>query len=165
MAKNEEVLNFIKDWTATHQYPPRLEDIQEAFGFNTRGGAKWHVDQLVKAGLLDRQSKIARGIVANPPHYRVWGIKLKNRRVFLEEFADDPLAPYRFIFARLLYPGEPKDTPNATVFYRRNIKYTVLGLTKDAFIAVGELVKRALKNDSSSVQDAIPGLLDVLSNR
>jgi SOS-response transcriptional repressor LexA len=62
MAKSEEVLNFIKDWTATHQYPPRLEDIQIAFGFNTRGGAKWHVDQLVKAGLLDRQGKIARGI-------------------------------------------------------------------------------------------------------
>ncbi len=60
--RQEEVLNFIKQFREENGYPPTLREIGKKFGISSTFGVKRHLDALVKKGYLNIESNASRGI-------------------------------------------------------------------------------------------------------
>lgn len=62
--RQQEVLQFIRDYTADNGRPPSYRDISQEFAFKSPNGAKCHVDRLARNGAI-RVLPGMRGIVVN----------------------------------------------------------------------------------------------------
>jgi repressor LexA len=60
--KQQQILNFLKDYRNKHGYPPTLREIGQHFGISSTFGVKRHLDALVKKGFLNIESNASRGI-------------------------------------------------------------------------------------------------------
>lgn len=60
--RQEEILNFIKEFLQVSGYPPTLRQIGKQFGISSTFGVKRHLDALVKKGHLNIESNASRGI-------------------------------------------------------------------------------------------------------
>lgn len=60
--RQEEILNFIKEFLKISGYPPTLRQIGKQFGISSTFGVKRHLDALVKKGHLNIESNASRGI-------------------------------------------------------------------------------------------------------
>jgi len=61
-ARQEEILNFIKQFREENGYPPTLREIGKKFEISSTFGVKRHLDALVKKGYLNIESNASRGI-------------------------------------------------------------------------------------------------------
>jgi repressor LexA len=60
--KQEQILNFIREFRDQNGYPPTLREIAHHFGISSTFGVKRHLDALVKKGFLNIESNASRGI-------------------------------------------------------------------------------------------------------
>jgi len=60
--RQEEILNFIRQFLAENGYPPTLREIGKKFDISSTFGVKRHLDALVKKGYLNVESNASRGI-------------------------------------------------------------------------------------------------------
>jgi len=61
-ARQQEILDFIKEFVETSGYPPSVRDIVDAYGWCGTTAAIGHLNALVKKGYLERDEKVARGM-------------------------------------------------------------------------------------------------------
>ena len=61
-ARQEEILNFIRQFREENGYPPTLREIGKKFDISSTFGVKRHLDALVKKGYLNIESNASRGI-------------------------------------------------------------------------------------------------------
>lgn len=61
-ARQESILNFIKQFVQETGYPPTLREIGKNFGISSTFGVKRHLEALVKKGFLNIESNASRGI-------------------------------------------------------------------------------------------------------
>lgn len=62
MTTTEWVLRFIQDYFVEHARPPTVRDIQRALGMSSASVVSYHLDKLIKAGLITKDPEIARGV-------------------------------------------------------------------------------------------------------
>ncbi len=60
--RQEEILNFIRQFLEESGYPPTLREIGKKFGISSTFGVKRHLDALQKKGYLNIESNASRGI-------------------------------------------------------------------------------------------------------
>lgn len=60
--RQEEVLNYIRDFIEEHDYPPTLKEIQKFFKFSSSNSAVEHLMALERKKYIRRIPKVARGI-------------------------------------------------------------------------------------------------------
>jgi repressor LexA len=60
--RQEEILNFIKEFLQEFGYPPTLRQIGKQFSITSTFGVKRHLDALEKKGYLNVESNASRGI-------------------------------------------------------------------------------------------------------
>ncbi len=60
--RQEEILNFIQQYTGENGFPPTLREIGKQFGISSTFGVKRHLDALVKKGYLNIESNSSRAI-------------------------------------------------------------------------------------------------------
>lgn len=60
--RQEEILNFIKEFLQEYGYPPTLRQIGKQFSITSTFGVKRHLDALEKKGYLNVESNASRGI-------------------------------------------------------------------------------------------------------
>ncbi|MFC1490536.1 transcriptional repressor LexA [Candidatus Latescibacterota bacterium] len=61
-ARQEDVLNFIKEFAIEKGYPPTIPEIQEEFNIKSPNGANNHLKALIRKGYLSRDSSRARAL-------------------------------------------------------------------------------------------------------
>ena len=61
-ARQEEILNLIKEWIETTGLPPTRMEIAQHFGFSSPNAAEAHLKVLAKKGVLDLVPGTSRGI-------------------------------------------------------------------------------------------------------
>ncbi|MEW5967760.1 MAG: transcriptional repressor LexA [Pseudomonadota bacterium] len=61
-ARQEEILNLIREWIETTGLPPTRAEIAERFGFSSPNAAEQHLKGLAKKGVLDLVPGTSRGI-------------------------------------------------------------------------------------------------------
>jgi repressor LexA len=60
-ARREQIVKFIQDYTAEWGFPPSRRDIGAALDLDTTS-VQWHIDILVREGILKRAPGVPRGI-------------------------------------------------------------------------------------------------------
>ena len=60
--RQEEILNFIRQFTNESGYPPTLREIGKHFQISSTFGVKRHLEALVKKGFINIESNASRGI-------------------------------------------------------------------------------------------------------
>ena len=60
--KQQQILEFILRFSETHPYAPSIRDIQAGSQLSSRSVASYHLHHLERAGLLPRETHIARSI-------------------------------------------------------------------------------------------------------
>lgn len=60
--RQEEILNFIRQFTIETGYPPTLREIGKHFQISSTFGVKRHLEALVKKGFINIESNASRGI-------------------------------------------------------------------------------------------------------
>lgn len=60
--RQEEILDFIKQFTLENGYPPTLREIGKQFQISSTFGVKRHLEALVKKGFINIESNASRGI-------------------------------------------------------------------------------------------------------
>ncbi len=60
--RQEDILNFIKEFLLEYGYPPTLRQIGKQFSITSTFGVKRHLDALEKKGYLNVESNASRGI-------------------------------------------------------------------------------------------------------
>lgn len=63
--RQEEILNFIKQFLEGNGYPPTLREIGKKFNIVSTFGVKRHLEALVKKGYLNIESNASRGITVH----------------------------------------------------------------------------------------------------
>jgi repressor LexA len=66
--KQRLTLDFIQRYVATHTVPPKLQEIAEGIGINSRGVAHRYVQALIDAGFVAMNNGKHRGIQLNKPN-------------------------------------------------------------------------------------------------
>jgi repressor LexA len=61
--RQQEVLDFIRDFTRSSGYPPTMREIAAHFEFSSTNAAASHVKALEKKGVIRRDQRRSRGIV------------------------------------------------------------------------------------------------------
>ena len=61
------LLEFLREHIARHGYPPSQMEIARAFGFRQNRSARYHLDALAQAGLIELSAGRARGIRLTAP--------------------------------------------------------------------------------------------------
>lgn len=61
--RQQEVLDFIRSFVATHGYPPTRREIGEGLAIRSPNGVMCHLEALRKKGAIDWQPLLARSIV------------------------------------------------------------------------------------------------------
>lgn len=146
--RESEVYDYIMESLKTKKYAPTLDEVRRALGFKTRGGVKWHIDRLVKAGKLRRMGVFARGIYLDKGGEECTCIRtrLKNRRIYLYRKLNDAY-PYHFVFVRLLDPCEEPTADNAFTYTKRRVQNIGVKLSTEAAYAVMDMLKVFLETD------------------
>jgi repressor LexA len=67
--RHQKILDFIASYQREHKHPPSIREIGEACDISSTSVVNYYLDQLEKAGLLERDRKISRGmrLVGNTP--------------------------------------------------------------------------------------------------
>ncbi len=60
--KAQQVLDFVRTFTATNQYPPTVREIGRALHIGSTNTVAYHLNSLEAAGLIERTPEVARGI-------------------------------------------------------------------------------------------------------
>jgi len=66
--RQQEMFDFVKEFTRSHGYPPTIREIQKNFGLRSTKGVKDHIDKLVAKGYLNRCNGSARAISISSEH-------------------------------------------------------------------------------------------------
>ncbi len=61
-SRQELILNFVEQYTATHHYPPTLREIADHHGLASLNGVKKHLSALAKKGHLVRKAGARRAL-------------------------------------------------------------------------------------------------------
>ncbi|MBK8035275.1 MAG: hypothetical protein IPK17_38385 [Chloroflexi bacterium] len=64
--RDQVIVDFISTYIAANERPPTLNEIREAVGLRSNSTVKRHIDQLVAAGKLRRESRSHRGAWVPP---------------------------------------------------------------------------------------------------
>jgi len=71
-ARQQQILDFIKDEVRAKGYPPSVREIGEAVGLASSSTVHGHLDRLEKRGLIRRDKTKPRAIeILSDDHYRV----------------------------------------------------------------------------------------------
>lgn len=67
--RHQKILDFIASYQREHKHPPSIREIGEHCDISSTSVVNYYLDQLEKAGLLERDRKISRGmrLVGNTP--------------------------------------------------------------------------------------------------
>jgi repressor LexA len=65
--RQQQVLDWVREYIALNQFPPTRAEIAEAFGFGSVNAADQHLRALEKRGAISLVPGISRGIVVPPP--------------------------------------------------------------------------------------------------
>ena len=57
-----EIVDFIKEFIATHGYPPSVREIRDAVGVKSTSTVHFHLTQIEQAGVIERRGKHSRAI-------------------------------------------------------------------------------------------------------
>ena len=79
--RQQEMLVFVREYLATHAYPPSIRDIRKALGIASNATVSRRLDELSDRGWIYRNKRVARGIllVAEPTRRSLrsgWTIKV-----------------------------------------------------------------------------------------
>ena len=61
-ARQQQILDFIREHSAENGMPPSRAEISDAFGFLSRSGAQRHIEVLARKGALDWAANTSRGL-------------------------------------------------------------------------------------------------------
>lgn len=64
--RQQQILDWIREYVALNQIPPTRAEVAEAFGFNVTA-ADQHIRAIAAKGGLQLIAKVSRGIVLPPP--------------------------------------------------------------------------------------------------
>lgn len=53
MTKNEEILNMIIRFIEEHGYPPTVEEIGDAVGYQSKNTTWYHLQQMLEEGMIE----------------------------------------------------------------------------------------------------------------
>jgi len=76
ISTQEKILTFIRDFSAEHQMPPTLREIQDHCGFGAIGTIQYHIKQLQDGGLIEVKPRLSRGVTLT---VRATGIPIIGR--------------------------------------------------------------------------------------
>lgn len=67
--RHQKILDFIASYQREHKHPPSIREIGEHCNISSTSVVNYYLDQLEKAGLLERDRKISRGmrLIGNTP--------------------------------------------------------------------------------------------------
>ena len=65
--RQQEILDFIREFTGTRGYPPTMRELAATFGFSSTNAAASHVKALEKKGAVRRDGQRSRGLVVCAP--------------------------------------------------------------------------------------------------
>lgn len=68
--RQQDMLDFIADYTRTHGYCPTIREIAEAFGIKSPNGVICTLKALEKKGKLHREHSLSRSITLTEGDYR-----------------------------------------------------------------------------------------------
>jgi repressor LexA len=60
--RQQQILDFIRDFIQEHGYPPTIRDIQRGCGVSSTSVVDYNLNVLRKRGLLDRDDRVSRGL-------------------------------------------------------------------------------------------------------
>jgi repressor LexA len=60
--RQEAILEFIRDFTKEHGYPPTIREIGKACDISSTSVVNYNLDKLERAGLLERKREVSRGL-------------------------------------------------------------------------------------------------------
>ncbi len=93
--KHRRILAFIDDYTAENGFPPSIRDIKEATGISSTSVVKYHLDRLVREGLIEQEAGISRGLRLTDRAFEFLGRArggLKRLADTLDELVSVPIA-------------------------------------------------------------------------
>ncbi len=64
--RQEDILNFIRDYIEFNGYPPSYREIGENFNISSTFGVKRHLDALIKKGFLKSEGNMSRALSLTP---------------------------------------------------------------------------------------------------
>lgn len=65
--RQQQVLDWVKEYIALNQFPPTRAEISEAFGFRSVNAAEQHLQAIARRGAIRLVPGVSRGIVLPPP--------------------------------------------------------------------------------------------------
>jgi repressor LexA len=65
--RQQQLFRFIQDYQALEGRPPTYSEMQAAVGISSKSLVRYHLDVLIRNGLLERDPAVARGSRARPP--------------------------------------------------------------------------------------------------
>ncbi|MBR5535548.1 MAG: transcriptional repressor LexA [Clostridia bacterium] len=66
LGKQQQILNFIEDWTREKGYPPTVREICSAVGLSSPSTVHGYISRLQKAGLLEKNAASSRSVRVSP---------------------------------------------------------------------------------------------------
>lgn len=60
--RQQRMYDFIRSFSEENQYPPTIREIGEAVGISSTSVVNYNLNKLVKAGLIERNKEVSRGI-------------------------------------------------------------------------------------------------------
>lgn len=60
--RQQRILDFIRDFIDTHDYPPTIREIGQAVNISSTSVVNYNLNKLVEAGLIERNAEVSRGL-------------------------------------------------------------------------------------------------------
>lgn len=65
--RQQQILDWVREYIALNRLPPTRAEISEAFGFSSPNAAEQHLRAIAAKGALELVPNVSRGIVLPPP--------------------------------------------------------------------------------------------------
>lgn len=101
------LLDFLREHIARHGYPPSQMEIARAFGFRQNRSARYHLEALEQAGLIELSAGRARGIRLTIPSVDLLQVPLLGRVAAGMPIGSDPEVRREIAFDPSLFRLRP----------------------------------------------------------
>ena len=144
--RQQQIFEFLQEFTARHGYPPSVREIGEAVGLKSPSTVHLHLKTLTEAGLIQRDDRKTRAI--SLPNA---GTQLRQVPILGRVQAGDPILAYEDYSGMLPYdPGDDGD------YFALEVRGDSM---KDAGILAGDFV--VVRRQQSAVSgEIVVALLD-----
>lgn len=85
--KQAAVLRVVAEYSKSHGYPPAMRDIARALGYRSVGSVHYHIETLIRRGLLTRHAEHPRAMTLTEAGHEVAGFNIDELRKTATVFA------------------------------------------------------------------------------